>query len=73
MARNYTDRADTFAETYGIITYKVSGRNMIFYANYYTDYTHKKAITYKCVVNLDTMKEKRTELKKLNRTGWENR
>lgn len=73
MARNYTDRADTFAETYGIITYKVSGRYMVFYTNFYTDCTYKKAVTYKSIVNLDTMKEKRTALKKLNRTGWENR
>lgn len=56
---NYEDKAILYAEKYGIIEFKVKGNEMI----YYTSFPLER-MTYKAVVNLDEMKEKRTPLKR---------
>ena len=55
----YDYRALCFAEEYGIIEYKVSKNEMIFYSSYPLEH-----MTYKAIVNLDTMKETRTAMKR---------
>ena len=63
--------ATLFCEKYGIIDYKVKGNQLIYYRN------NAIAIgvyrTYKHMVDLDTMKETVTELKRLYKKGYINR
>jgi hypothetical protein len=79
MKANYENIALKYAETYGVIEYTVTGSKMIYYINYkeyaFPHYTRKnyRGETYKCVVNLRTLKEKRTLLKYYYAKGWNNR
>ena len=68
---NYEDKATQYAEQHGIIEYTVSGNKMVYYANY-PAYLSEQRRTYKIVVNLDTMKETRTHLKRWNKLGNSN-
>ena len=56
---DYEHKALLFAEHYGIIEYYVKGNTMFFYPTYPMEH-----MTYKAVVNLDTMKETRKPLKR---------
>lgn len=47
-----------YAERHGIIDYTVEGNEMKYYENFPVERS-----TYKCVVNLDTLKESRQALK----------
>lgn len=55
----YELKALIYAEDHGIIEYHVTGSKMI----YYTAFPLER-MTYKAVVNLDTMEEVRTEMSK---------
>jgi hypothetical protein len=57
--KDYEHIALCFAEEYGIIEYHVKGNEMIFYTSFPLE-----RMTYKAVVNLDTMDEVRTEMSK---------
>ena len=59
---DYENKALQFAETYGIIDYKVKGNKMIFYQTFYTDCTLIKKVKYKVIVDLKTMVETRKAL-----------
>lgn len=48
-----------YAERYGVIEYKVAGHEMIYYSSFPMEH-----MTYKCVVDLTTGYEKRTEMNK---------
>lgn len=61
------NKALIFAETYGIIEYKVINSKMIFYTNYPMEHN-----TYKCIVNLKTMFETRKALKRYYKIGGYN-
>lgn len=52
----YENKAVSYAERYGIIEYRVSKNEMIYYQTYPT------GGTYDVRVNLDTMKETRSKL-----------
>ena len=45
-------QATLYSEKYGVLEYKLVGKNMVYYSNYLNDRT-----TYKVTVNLETMKE----------------
>jgi len=55
----YEQKALEYAEEYGIIEYKVKNNLMIKYHSFPYERT-----TYKSIINLDTMKETRTRLKR---------
>ncbi len=59
---DYENKALQFAETYGIIDYKVKGNKMIFYEIFHTDSSLTKKIKYKIVIDLRTMTETRKAL-----------
>ena len=66
---NNKDRALLYCETYGIIEpYKITNQTLIYYANY-PAYLSEPRRTYKVIVKLSTMEEKRTLLKKWSRKG----
>lgn len=58
----YEQKALLYAEKYGVIEYEVEGREM----NYSEEVKEgqEKYVVYKAKVNLDTMKEERTEEKR---------
>lgn len=59
------NQADLYAEKYGVLEYKIVGKNMIYYSNYLNE-----RITYKVTVNLEKMKEKsRLPLKRYYQKG----
>ncbi len=67
-----SERAIEYAETYGIIDYKVTGTKMVYYANYPV-VQYEKRRTYKVIVDLNKMKEcSRERLKRWNRNGNHN-
>lgn len=68
---SHEKRAILFCETYGIIEYQIKGDQLIYYRN--NAIAQGVYRTYKHTVNLDTMKETVTELKKLNKKGFINR
>lgn len=53
------EKAIRYAEKYGVVEFHMSGENMIYYSSFPMEKT-----TYKCVVDLETMSEKRTPLRK---------
>lgn len=67
----------SYAETYGIVEYKVVGRYMIYYQNY-NDKEFRaggwrsKTYTMKRTVDLDNMKTTSEKLNRLNKIGWVN-
>jgi hypothetical protein len=65
MNHNYNDRALLYSEKYGIVNYRVNKNNMIYYESFQLERN-----TYKCIVNLDTMKEQRTPLKRYYKNGF---
>jgi hypothetical protein len=54
-------RAINYAERHGIIDYTIKGNTMRYYETFYSEGT------YKCEVNLTTMKETRTHLKRVRK------
>ena len=69
---NYEYQARFWAETYGIINYKVKGNKMI-YNKSYRAYLSNPAYTVQHTVNLDTMKEEPTRiLKRVVKDGFQN-
>ena len=68
---NYEDKATQYAEQHGIIEYTVSGNKMVYYANY-PAYLSEPRKTYKIMVNLNSMNETRTHLKRWNKLGNSN-
>ncbi len=67
-----SERAIEYAETYGIIDYKVIGTKMVYYANY-PAVQYEKRRTYKVTVDLNSMKECSREcLKRWNCKGNSN-
>lgn len=64
---NYKNKALIFAEKYGIIEYTVKTSKMTYYVSYPIEGT------YKCIVDLKTMKETRKHLKRYNKIGNFNR
>ena len=68
---NYEDKATQYAEQHGIIEYTVSGNKMVYYANY-PAYLSEPRKTYKIMVNLNSMNETRTHLKRWNKLANSN-
>lgn len=60
MNTDYNQKALLFAEKYGIVEYKVNKNSMIYYENFPLERN-----TYKCIVNLNTMKEQKKSIKKI--------
>lgn len=58
---NYEDKALLYAEKYGIFTYEVNGNTMK-YTEEFNENKGKPSV-YQAEVNLDTMKEKRFQIK----------
>ena len=56
---NYIDKAISYCDKYGFREFYVKGNTMIYYTSWRIEHT-----TYKCVVNLDTMEETRTPMKR---------
>lgn len=50
------NKAILYAEKHGIIEYQIENNSMIYYEKW-------SNITYKCILNLDTMEETRKPLK----------
>lgn len=63
--------ATEYCEKYGIIPYKVTETELIYYANY-PSYLTEKRTTYKVVVNLITEEEQRIKLNRWNKFGNNN-
>ncbi len=73
----YTNKALQYAERYGIITYKVKGKYMIYNQNYSNSEFMggkwvSKPCTYQTVVDLETGNESRNKLQRLQKNGWDN-
>ena len=74
---SYNAKATEYAEKYGIITYKLQNNYMIFYQNYYNKECLggkwvNKPCTYKRIVDLDTLNVESVQLKRLQKSGWDN-
>ena len=68
---SFEDKAIEYCEKHGVIDYKITPTLLIYYANY-PAYLYEKRRTYKVTVDLSTMEEKRTLLKKWNAKGNSN-
>lgn len=62
MVNTYKNKAQEYCEKYGIVPYKITKTKLIYYASY-PAYSSEKRHTYKCIVDLETMKETRKQLK----------
>lgn len=75
-SNKYEDLALQYAEKYGIISYKVKGKFMIYNQNYYNgEYLGKwvrKPCTYQRKVNLETGETVTKKLGRLVKDGWNN-
>lgn len=60
-----------YAEEHGILSYKIKGNCMIYYANY-PAYLSEPRYTIKVTVHLDSLKEERKRLARWNKLGNEN-
>lgn len=56
-----------YCEKYGIIEYKIIKKELVYYASYPIERN-----TYKCIVNLDSMEEKRYILQRYYKNGLYN-
>lgn len=63
MKEKYIEKAEKYAEKYGITQFNIRNNLMIYYENY-PSYLKEKKYTIKVILNLSTMKETRTRLKK---------
>ena len=77
MSNNYELKAAEYAERYGIVTYRVTNKTMIYYQNYNNSEFRngrwvKKPCTYKRTVNLDDMSVKSDLMSRVNSEGWDN-
>ena len=61
-------KAIEYCEKHGVIDYKITPTQLIYYANY-PAYLYEKRKTYKVTLDLYTMEEKRTLLKRWNAKG----
>ena len=73
----YDALALSYAEHYGILTYKVSGNLMIYNQNYQNNEFiggrwQANPYTYQRTVNLDTMEVTTKKLQRMNKNGWDN-
>lgn len=64
-------KAIIYCEKYGILPYKITDKEIIYYANY-PKYLNEKRRSYKIIVDLKTLKEKRILLKRYTRLGNNN-
>lgn len=73
----YEQRALEYVERYGIITYKLKGKYIIYNQNY----NNKECIggkwklnpcTYQRTVDLDTLEVTSKKLQRLQKNGWDN-
>lgn len=74
---SYDDRAVQYAEKYGIITYKVDGKFLIFNRNvhdknFISGKWVDKPYTIQTKVDLDTYEYIQKKLMKLQKNGWDN-
>lgn len=74
---DYEKKARIYAERHGIISYKISGRFLIYYQNYNNNEFingkwRKNPTTYKRTVDLANMTVKSEQLQRMNREGWKN-
>lgn len=65
---NPATKALIFANTHGIVSYKLFNNHMVYYVSY-PQYLANKRYTIKCVVDLKDMTEKREQLKRYNSAG----
>ena len=61
-------KAIEYCEKHGVIDYKITPTQLIYYTNY-PAYLYEKRKTYKVTLDLYTMEEKRTLLKRWNAKG----
>ena len=61
-------KAIEYCEKHGVIDYKITPTKLIYYTNY-PAYLYEKRKTYKVTLDLYTMEEKRTLLKRWNAKG----
>ena len=64
-------KAIEYCEKHGVIDYKITPTQLIYYTNY-PAYLYEKRKTYKVTLDLYTMEEKRTLLKRWNAKGNSN-
>lgn len=76
---SYNDKALLLAEKYGIIEYRIKGKNMIYNKNYTcsevstkTGRWERHSFTMQYTINLDTLKVSQKRLKRLQQDGWIN-
>lgn len=68
----YEVRALNWAETYGIVSYKVNGCKMIYNISY-PAYLSNKAYTVQHIVDLRTMQESTRRLNRVDKSAYINR
>ena len=72
----YTQKALEYAEKYGIITYKVDGKYLIYNQNYnaneFKGKWTRKPHTMQRRVDLDTMAVESRKLDRVQKNGWDN-
>lgn len=74
---DYSKKATAYAERFGIITYKVKGKYLIYNTNFnekncINGKWKSKTVTYQRVVNLDTMEVTSKKLARAQKNGWDN-
>lgn len=70
----YEKNATLYCERYGIVDYKISGNELVYYANHPSSHPSERNITYKVTVDLDTNKTiERKELKRYYKWGQFNK
>ena len=68
MKMTNKQKATLYCEKYGIIPYSITSKTLTYYANY-PAYLSENRKSYKVVVTLSTMEEKRIELKRWTEKG----
>jgi RimJ/RimL family protein N-acetyltransferase len=73
----YNEKAIKYAERYGIVTYRLKGKYLIYNQNYKnTEFIDGKwrdnHCTYQRTVDLETLQETSKKLERLQRNGWDN-
>lgn len=74
---DYNNKALQYAEHYGIITYRVKGKYMIYNQNYNnSEFVNgkwtKNPCTYQRTINLETGEESSRKLGRMQKNGWDN-
>lgn len=73
----YSQKAFDYVGKYGVLTYRINGKYLIYNQNYYNrefigNRWRTNPCTYQRIVNLDTDEVETRRLKKLQKTGWNN-